>query len=239
MNISKEAFFKRRTKISCCRVFIESIISMSFSKAIFDSLFTGLILYQIYNIFSTLVNTTWNAYLVKDRTVNIELQRKFLSKYNIIKYIGVTIYVVNSIIIIITGFKYLFPILFFELILIPANSLINSIESRVQTIIMDSHSFEDNNFISSKTSLYTSIASMAGMGVSSLILYILNIGAFPISVCMSLANIVLIIDELEMSRYINLIMDKLIDYYDEKYEELSNKTLYNETKSDNMIRKEV
>ena len=230
--MSKETYFKRRIRVTCIRVFVSSLIAMSLSKTIFDSLFTGLILYQVYSMTSTFCNTVWSMYLVKDRTKDILLQKKFLPYYNIIKYMVVFIYVSTTCIIIVTGFKYLFPILFSQLVLIPITSLINSIESRVQNIIMESHNFEDSSFINSRSGIYSSVASMAGMGISSLVLYVFNMGAFPLWICMVLSSAVSIMDDLEMSKYINKMKNELIEYYDDTYKELSNKNVYNETKSD-------
>lgn len=237
--MSKETYFKRRNRVTCIRVFVSSLISMSFSKSIFDSLYAGLILYQIYSMSNTLCSTAWSMYLVKDRTRDILLQRKFLPYYNVIKYAIVLIYVSTTCIIMVTGFKYLFPILFSELLLVPLNSLINSIESRVQNVIMESHNYEDSNFISSKSGIYSSIASMVGMGVSSLILYVFNIGAFPLWICIILSSAVSIMDDIEMSKYINTMRDQLCKYYDDTYKDLRNKTIYNETKTNISEQSEV
>jgi len=226
--MSKKRFIIRRTVISSMDTLISSMVAMSFSKLIFDNFITGVILFQLYQLANTAVSMVWTGYLTSDRTRSIRLQKKFLPYYNKFKMFNVVIRAIQLAIVITTGFEYLMPMLFAVIIFTPINSMINAVESRVEVVILDSDSMEDLTHLQQRKSLFTGMAGMIGIGLSSVVLYTFDMSVFPLWFCISGMMVVGFLDDIECSKYINRYRDSLIKYYDEKHEEMKTKDVYNE-----------
>lgn len=227
--ISKRRFFKRRLLLTCITTFVDAFIGLSLTKLIFDNLITGLVIFQLYEMCASGASTMWKFYITRNRTRDIIFQQKIIPYYNSIKNFLIFIHILVASITILTGFKYYFPISFAMIALKPIKYIINNIEERVEAIIMEADNLEDMKFLSSRTAIYSSISDMAGLGLSTAILYLTNISMFPMAMCIILSNIVQLMDSIEMSKYINITMDKLVLYYKDKIDGLEIKDIYNNT----------
>jgi len=157
-----------------------AFVGMSWSKQIFDSVFAGLILFQVYHLSADLVHLSWNYIMTKNRTRRLRFQQFILPHYNTIKTLLVIAYTIEVGILLATGLKYIFLILFAYIALGPVISGINDIESRVEKIIMDADTFEDIEFLSSRMKTFTTTSSMMGMAASTALLMVFSISMLPL-----------------------------------------------------------